>query len=319
MKKILAAILALGLVTASFVCSALAFEPKKDVDVIVPSSAGGGSDLNARTIADVIKSEQLSPANFMVTNKPGGSGAVAVSFAATKAGNDNMIITIAIGQIISSYALNWDIKGGDLTPIAIVADDDLFICALTDRFKDMNDAIEQARNGNITFGSSQKANSDHLAFLLINKYADTKFKYVQFGGSGDVMSALLGKHVDVGIFNPGECIGQVRAGKVVPLASLATKRMQSELFGNAPTFVELGYPKVLAAETRVVLGPPKMSPGAVAYYENLMRKVTETERWKKDYIERNNLTPVFMDAAQTKAHIEEIVKQRIPLFKEAGL
>ena len=245
--------------------------------------------------------------------------AVALSFAATKPGNNNMLITIAIGQVISSYALNWDVKGEDMTPIAIVADDDLLICALKGRFKDMNDAMGQARDGKITFGSSQKANSDHLSYLLINKYAKTKFKYVQFGGSGDVMAALLGKHVDVGIFNPSECLGQVQAGTVVPLASLSKNRIPGELFGNTPTFVELGYPEILSAETRVVLGPPNMSPDAVAFYETLLRKVTSTERWKKDYIARNNLTPLFMDSKQTKAHLQDIVKQRIPLFKEAGL
>ena len=81
---------------------ALAFELKKEVDVVVPSSAGGGSDLNARTIADIIKTEKFADANFMVTNKPGGSGAVALSYAFNKSGDDHTLVTIAIGQIISS-------------------------------------------------------------------------------------------------------------------------------------------------------------------------------------------------------------------------
>ena len=297
----------------------LAFELKKEVDVVVPSSAGGGSDLNARTIADVIKTEKFANVNFMVTNKPGGSGAVALSYAFNKAGDDHTLVTIAIGQIISSYALNWDVKGEDLTPIAIVADDDLFLCALDGRFKSAKEAMEAAKSGKITFGGTHKANSDHLGFLLLNKYGKTNFKYVSFGGSGEVLSALLGKHIDVGIFNPGECLGQVQAGKVVPLASFSSKRMKGDLFGKAPTFVELGYPEVLTAETRVVLGPPKMSRDAVAYYEALLKKVTETQRWEKDYIERNNLAAVYMNAAQTRAHLDEVIQKRVPIFKEAGL
>ncbi|KAA5604262.1 tripartite tricarboxylate transporter substrate binding protein [Roseospira marina] len=319
MKRTLTCLATLGL-AASLVSPALAFEPDQDVDVIVPSSAGGGSDLFARTLADVIRSENLAEdTNYVVTNRPGGSGAVALAYATTQTGNNDMLITIAIGQIISSYALDWDIKGADMTPIAIMANDDFFLCALTDRFENAEAAIEAAKSGDITFGSSQKANSDHLAYLLLNKYAETNFKYVQFGGSGEVMSALLGGHVDVGIFNPGEARGQIAAGTVVPLASFSAERMDSPMFGDTPTFTELGYPDVVAAETRVVLGPPEMDDDAVAYYEDLLGKVAETDRWQQDYIARNNLSPVFMDSAATEEHLKTVIEKRVPIFEESGL
>lgn len=318
MKRSVLRLAAVGLATACLAAPAMAFEPKQDVDMIVPSSAGGGTDLNARTIADIIKRDNLSPVNFQVINKPGGSGAVAFAYAATKSGDDHMLVPIAIGQIISSYALKWDVKGKDMTPIATVANDEFFLAALKGRFKDAKEAIEAAKGGKITFGSSQKGNSDHLAYLLLNKYAKTNFRYVQFGGSGEVMSALLGGHVDVGLFNPSECIGQVRAGTVVPLASFSAKRMPGELWNQAPTLTELGYPQVIAAETRVVLGPPNMDKDAVAYYEGLLRKVTNTERWKTDYIARNNLTPMFLDSKETAENLAEVIDKRVPIFKEAG-
>lgn len=311
-------IAAIGVAAALLAAPAMAFEPSKDVDMIVPSSAGGGTDLNARTIADIIKSGNLSQVNYQVINKPGGSGAVAFAYAATKPGDNQMLVPIAIGQIISSYALDWEVKGKDMTPIATVANDEFILAALKGRFNDAKDAIAQAKGGSITFGSSQKGNSDHLAYLLLNKHANTKFRYVQFGGSGEVMSALLGGHVDVGLFNPSECIGQVRAGTVVPLATFSVARMPGQLWNQAPTMTELGYPKVVAAETRVILGPPKMDKDAVAYYEGLLKKVTDTERWKTDYIERNNLTPMFLGAKETAANLAEVIDERVPIFKEAG-
>ncbi len=311
-------ILAVAATAMGLAGPAAAFEPSRNVDMIVPASAGGGTDLNARTIAEVIKSDQLAKSSFQVINRPGGSGAVAFSYAATKAGDDHMLMPIAIGQIISSYALDWEVKGKDMTPIATVANDEFFLGALKGRFKDANEAIEAAKSGKITFGSSQKGNSDHLAYLLLNKHANTKFRYVQFGGSGEVMSALLGKHVDVGLFNPSEFVGQVRAGTVVPLASFSTERMPGELWKDVPTLAELGYPEVVAAETRVVLGPPKMDEAAVAYYENLLRRVTETDRWKTDYVERNNLSPMFLGAKETQDFLAEVIDRRVPVFKEAG-
>ena len=56
---------------------AVNFQPKKEVEVVVPSSAGGGSDLHARMFADISQKNKLSPKSFMVNNMPGGAGAVA--------------------------------------------------------------------------------------------------------------------------------------------------------------------------------------------------------------------------------------------------
>ena len=312
-------VVVLGFFVTFAAMPAQAFEPSKDVEVVVPSSAGGGSDLNARTIVDIIKSENFSPVNYIVNNKPGGAGAVALSYANTKAGDPNLLITIAIGQVIGSFALGWEIDASKMTPISIVADDDLFLCAVAGRFKDAADLLAQAKAGRLTFGGTHKANSDHLGFLLANKFAGTQFQYVSHGGSGEVLSSLLGKHIDVGIFNPSECLGQVQAGKVVPMLSFAAKRMDSDLFRNAPTFVEMGHPDVVTSESRVVLGPPNMPKDAVDYYVDLLRKVTDTPRWKNDYIKRNNLVAVFMDAEETQKHLDVIVQKRVPVFKDAGL
>ena len=66
-------------------------------------------------------------------------------------------------------------------------------------------------------------------------------------------------------------------------------------------------------ESRAISGPPGMSPGAVAFYVGMLRKVTETEEWKKDYIEKNYLDPAFYDAAKTK----DFYESQIESFKKA--
>lgn len=314
MKKwTLFAILALCLGLAA--APAAAWEPTKDVEFIVPSAPGGGSDLNARTIAEIAQSAKLIPVNFLIVNKPGGSGAVSFSYVAGKKGDNHTLMVLHNGQDLGSYVLNWDVKGKDLTYIGTVALDAQILCAVAgSKFADLKNAIELSKKERVTYGGSQKGNTDHLSYIVLNKETGANFKYVMFNSSGEVLSAMLGGHVDLGVLNPSECIGQIRAGKLVPLASFSAKRESGEL-ASVPTFTELGYPKVVIQDARAIAAPPGMSPEAVAYYENLLKQVTEQPKWKTDYVEKNFLTPVFINAADSRAYFTNEAEQSMERFK----
>ncbi len=81
-------------------------------------------------------------------------------------------------------------------------------------------------------------------------------------------------------------------------------RIGGGVFTDVPTFKELGYPGIVVVESRAIAAPPAMSPEAVDYYVEMLRKVTETAEWKNDYIAKNFLDPVFYDDAKTKAFYE---------------
>ncbi|NLY29189.1 MAG: tripartite tricarboxylate transporter substrate binding protein [Firmicutes bacterium] len=311
--------LILGLLATSVVAAA-DWKPTRDIEFVVPSSAGGGSDLNARTISDLARKYGFSPSPIMVVNKPGGSGAVAFSYVNTKKGDAHTLMVLHSGQAVGAYVNDWRVKTEDLTYIGTVAFDELTLGVRKDSpYKDVPSLIEAAKKnpGKITIGGAQRGNSDHLCFELINKYTEGEFSYVMFNSSGEVMSAVLGGHVDVGIFNPTECIGQVQAGEIIPIATFAANRLGG-LFADAPTFGELGYPEIQVTEVRAIAGPPNMPKEAVEFYEEMLLKVTETEEWKRDYIERNLLIDQYMNAADTQAYFEDMIDLNIKTFKEVG-
>ncbi len=296
-----------------------AWEPQKDIEFVVPSAPGGGSDLNARTIADLAQRENLCPTHIMVLNKPGGSGAVSFSYVAGKKGGENTLMVLHSGQDMGSYVLDWDVKGADLTYLGTVAFDDLILCALAgSEFTDFKKLVEASKTQRITYGGAHKATGDHLSFLKTNKETGAAFRHVMFNSSGEVMAAMLGGHVDLGVFNPSECIGQLRAGTIVALGTFASERLPGEL-AAIPTFKELGYPNLVVTEVRAVSGPPDMKPEVVAYYENLLRRITESEPWKRDYIEKNFLTPVFMDSRETRAFFLRTTQEALERFRADGL
>lgn len=300
---------------------AAAWVPTKEIEFVVPSAPGGGSDLNARIIGEFSQKYQLSPKNFMVVNKPGGSGAVSFSYVFNKKGDAHTWMVLHSGQVMSAIVNKSPVKADMLTYLGVVAYDDLLLGVKKDgKYKDIQSLIKDAKENpdKVKIGGSQRGNSDHLSFEMLNKYAGTKATYVQFNSSGEVMSALLGGHIDVGIFNPIECDGQVKAGIVTPLVAYSQKRIPG-LYKDTPTFTELGYKDIQLTEVRAIAGPPDMPPAAVKFYEDMLKKITDTDEWKKNYIEKYSMTQVYMNAADTKKFFNEESKKYEQLFKEVGV
>ena len=61
--------------------------PSKPIELVVHTAPGGGSDLVARTVAEVVARDKLLPQILIVQNRSGGSGAIAQSYVAGKRGD----------------------------------------------------------------------------------------------------------------------------------------------------------------------------------------------------------------------------------------
>jgi len=296
------------------------WKPTKPVEFVVPYSAGGGSDIYGRITADLMQKLGLSDQPFMVVNKPGGSGAVGNNYVYAKKGDAHTIMTFVSGQVASARANKAEVTPDKITLIANMALDEYVLVVKKGSFKDLDDFIAKAKEkpDTISIGSSGTANEDHMCYGLMNKYMGASLKYVAFNGSGDVMTALLGGHLDAGIFNPNEFLGQYKAGEVVPLATWSTERLGGEL-KDIPTFTELGYPEVVFQQFRGIAGPPDMPQEAVEYYANAIKKIVESEEFKNTYWEPNFLTPKFLAGEDFKKFIEAEDKKYTELLTDLGL
>jgi len=100
-----------------------------------------------------------------------------------------------------------------------------------------------------------------------------------FRSGGDLMTNLLGGHVDVVSASFSEAEGQAAAGRVRMLATASAVRMAGPIGSNVPTWRELGL-DVTVTHWRGVFGPPGMSPQAVRYWDDYFSKLVKTETWK---------------------------------------
>jgi putative tricarboxylic transport membrane protein len=103
--------------------------------------------------------------------------------------------------------------------------------------------------------------------------------------------------------NPNEIVAQNEAGKARNLAVASKKRLADA--ADVPTFAERGY-DFYWEQMRGVVGPANMAPEAVKWWQDTLRKVTETKKWKEDYIKRNLLTPTQWTGEEANKYLDSL-------------
>ena len=288
----------IGLIALATVLIFAGYAGARTVTFVVPWSAGGGSDTMARFIVKSIKDNNLTDANFVVADKPGGNGQIGSAYVIKKKGNPNTWMTLSSGQISIPLAGLGKIKATHFTALTQMAGDvNLLVVSKDSPLKTVADVTKAAKAnpGKLNVGGSGTAGEDHLCTYLLEKGTNTKMNYTSFSGGGEVMSNLLGGHIDVAWANPNECIGQVKAGLVKMLA--ITKEDRLALLPDVPSFKELGY-DIVFWQVRGVHGPPNMAQKDIDWAVDLLKRASETDTWKNEYLKGKVLTPRFIPGAE---------------------
>lgn len=191
---------------------ATGFVPSKNVTWICTSSAGGGSDIFSRQIADIMKNEDLvNGQTIVISNETDGSGEVGRNKVATmKAGDaDYTLLTFNSGDLMPMVQ-NTKNRSSNFRILAIMAVDKqlMFSCpasdAKTDYAKaggDQNDfaaAIEAAKNGTfVVIGGSKGDDITTYQKLLAEVgLTEQQMGYITYDSTSDAITAALGGNVD---------------------------------------------------------------------------------------------------------------------------
>jgi putative tricarboxylic transport membrane protein len=287
-----------------------------DIEFVVPASAGGGSDINARMVSQIMSENNIVDENIMVVNKPGGSTAVGNSYTYNQEGSNNVIMTWNSSQIISPLINDNDVTIEDLTPLGtLVLDSYLFVVGGDSEYETFDEIVEASRENpdSITIGGTGQGTELHILSHLINKYGDANFQYISFDSGGEALSSLLGGHIDSILSNPGEVQSQIDAGDVRALATSSAERLEGSL-EDIPTFDELGYSDIEITSFRGYVGPPGLSEDEIKFWEDVLLQVHESETWQKDYIESNQLHSEYLNAEESRELYEEVLE----LYTEAA-
>lgn len=274
--------------------SGLAAEyPNHPIEIVVPSSAGGGTDVMARVFADAAK--KLVPQPFIVSNKPGAGGGIGMTEAA-RAAPDGYKIGVIISELAIIPHLNMTkTTTADFIPIARLNGDPGLIAVRADSpYKSIDDLLAAAKKqpGTVSVGNAGTGTIWHLAAAAVEQKTDVRFNHVPFQGAAPSVLALIGGHVDAIAVSPAEIGQHVEAGKVRVLVSMGERRSPPP-YDKVATFKERGTDLVFG--TWRGLGVPlKTSPEVVKYLRDTSRKIGEDPAFK-EALQKANLQPAYMD------------------------
>jgi tripartite-type tricarboxylate transporter receptor subunit TctC len=307
--------------------AAAQWAPERPLEFVVASGAGGGTDNFTRTIQAVIQGHDLIEQPVVVLNKGGGSGAEAFLYAKQHAGDPSTVIFGTNNVYLLPHVAKLAYGADDLQPVAALALDEFLIWVKADSpYETATDLIEAAKAepGSIVFGGSQSKDTDETLVALIEQTSGADFKYVPFNGGGEVGVQLAGGHIAANVNNPNENIGQWQAGAIRPLCVFSPQRMEESEpisgdmgWHDIPTCKEQGLDIESYQMPRTVWLPAGTPPEAVAYYQDVLKQVSESEEWK-DYLTKTSQSPAFLTGDKLDAFIETNETNAVKVFEAEG-
>ncbi|WP_029011309.1 tripartite tricarboxylate transporter substrate binding protein [Azospirillum halopraeferens] len=292
-----------AVVSAGLVAGAQAAEyPTKQIELIVPYAAGGGTDLVARAFADA--ANRHLPKAIGVVNKTGGAGAVGLTeiMAARPDGYKVGMGTVEITMLPHLGLARFTVE--DFTPIARLNAEPSAVTVNADApWQTIEEFLAHAKAnpGKVRIGNSGTGAIWHLAAEAMAKKAEVSFNHVPYDGANPAVTALLGNHIEAVTVSPAEVSSHVAAGKLRILAVMDEKR--SATFPNVPTLTEKGIDVTVATWRGIVV--PKRTPKDVVETLRSTARAAADEASFREQLQKMNLTHAYADSDAFKAVMEK--------------
>ena len=226
-RWIWAAAVVATMLAAGGAASAQSSFPSKPVHIFVPYAAGGGVDILARTLGDVV-SRQWGQ-TVVVENRPGAGGVVASQALVSAPADGYTLIVVASGHATNPFLypkIPYD-TFKDFTPISLLASSPNILLVRADSpFKTLSDVIAQAKAkpGSLSFAHAGTGTSTHLAGELLKSLAKVDIEAIPYKGGAPAINDLLGGQIPMSFNNGPESVGQLQAGTVRALAVTTASR-----------------------------------------------------------------------------------------------
>lgn len=312
-----------GAAAAVLLCAPVAAQtaafPSRPMEFVAHTSAGGGTDMLARVVADILTRNKWITQPINISNKPGGGGAIAYTYIKGKRGDPHSVMAVASLTMLT-VGLRPDLQLGPehFTPIAFLAQDpQALIVAADSPFKTFKEFVEAGKRepGALVASITSPGGSGQLLVWLIERATGAKFKTVSFKAGSEAIMQVMGGHVNFTTENISEALSAVEGKKVRVLAVSSGQRLP--IVPGVPTFKELGYDIHFGTGRGFAMaaGVPKE---AAAHFEAQLEKVYKSPEWK-EHTSKHVWENLWMGSADYAKHLAMRRVQQLEFLQAIGL
>ncbi len=243
--------------------------PDKPVKFIVSSSAGGGTDMYARMLAQSLS--ELFKQQFIVDNRPGASGNIGASAAAKSPADGYTFLVSANTSLTINGALyknlSYDAER-DFTPIVRALGPLVIVVHPQSKIKTLQDLIDFGKRepNKLSFGSAGTGSTTYLGVRMLEEKTGAKFLHVPYKGVAPAYQDLLAGQIQFMMPDVASSLQLIKSGKVIPIVS----EYKTALIPGLPSMAEAGHPDV-NTNSSFSLVAPSATPSAIV--EKLHKEV----------------------------------------------
>jgi len=312
--------LAAIVVALSAISSAQAEDyPSRIVRIVVPQTAGGGTDTFARAIGQKL-SERWGQ-SVVIENKAGAGGVVGTDFVAKSPPDGyTLLVTYEGSQAINQSLyekLPFD-SLRDFEPVATIAVTPfLLIVGPRVEAKSLKEfmAFAKANPDKMTYGSAGNGSVNHLLGEMLKTEADIKLVHVPYKGAPAAIGDVMGGHIDAAFASMPSVISSVQSGVVRALAVSSAKRVA--VAPEVPSIAESGFPDFDVNPWWGILAPTGLDPAIAKKINTDVSEILKTQDMQ-DVLAKQGATPLIMSADAFKNLLARDIEKWRKVVKASG-
>ena len=287
--------------------------PERELRIVVPVPGGGGTDMLARALAQVLTAH--SGQSVAVDNRPGAATVTGTDIVAKSAPDGHTLLLVGS----TSYTINPALRRKlpydtvrDLVPVALVARAPLVVVVRADApWPTMESLVDHAHRdlAGMRYGTFGPGSGAHLAGELVAINAGVRFRPVHLTGGADVRAALLNRQIEFTFDSVSTALPEIAAGRLRALAVTGPRR--TPLLPNVPVLMAGDMPEYSYDRGYILAAPAGTAPDMLARMTVALKSVLNDKTMKQQF-ERQGLEPGFTGISALRVMLDdEIARNRV--------
>jgi tripartite-type tricarboxylate transporter receptor subunit TctC len=289
-------------------------QPARNVELIVPYSAGGGVDAMARAFAR--EAARLTSQSWTVVNRDGGGGLVGFSALARATADGHTVVFSPASALTNApfVTRTMPFRADQIEPVCQVFEN-VFALAVRQEspIRTLQELVARAKAnpGKLSYGHAGPASVPHLSVAAMEKAQGIRFNAIPYRGDGPMLPQLLGGELDFG----APAISSIGGKGLRVLAVLAEKRHPA--LPDVPALTEAGFPAVTPGLNGLYVPAGTPRP-VVEQLQGICQQVLDSDDFRKTAVGLQQV-PSYLPAAAFKSRIDRTYRTHADLVPDLNL